>query len=600
MRPRRIRKLVSVALGLIVLGFAWFYLAPVPFGGSATYVVTHGVSMEPRFHSGDLAIVRSQSSYHVGEVVAYHNHQLHTIVLHRIIGREGDRYLFKGDNNSFVDPEHPVASQLIGALWLHIAGAGIRLQSIRSPIVMGALLFLGVLLLTGGVFTRGRRRRRGHGGAGASVAHAPGHPWRPARPALVVVVVGLLALVPFLLLALLAFTRAPSERSSFTIPYKQSGALSYTADATPGPVYPENRVVTGEPLFTQVLTTVEFRFSYRFESTARHALTGNASLSATLTSTSGWHTTLALGAPTYFRGDHALVTGTLDLPSLLALVRSFETTTKSPRGSYTLAIVPHVKASGSADQAPLHTTFSPEVRFLLSEYEAQPAASERGPLGAAQPATNPFDPSKAGSAQGSHLQPLSLSLGLARVSVETARTLALSAIAIIVGALLAILALIRPILAFMAPRRRDESAAILAHYRHLIVPVARISPPPGVPVIDVGDIDALARIAEHYDRSILHEATDRGESFWVTDESGQFRYAPSTQAFEHQPAAVAAAADQVTAQHRTTVEGEQGAQDAISPAEDWRAGDDPSLDESRAQARAAFASVTGLRWTAGS
>ena len=111
----------------------WFYFAPVQLGGSTTYVVTHGISMEPRFHTGDLAIVRSQSNYHVGEVVAYHNHQLHTIVLHRIIGREGDRYLFKGDNNNFVDPEHPVASQLIGALWIHIPGVGLRLQSIRSP-----------------------------------------------------------------------------------------------------------------------------------------------------------------------------------------------------------------------------------------------------------------------------------------------------------------------------------------------------------------------------------------------------------------------------------------------------------------------------------
>jgi hypothetical protein len=49
-------------------------------------------------------------------------------------------------------------------------------------------------------------------------------------------------------------------------------------------------------------------------------------------------------------------------------------------------------------------------------------------------------------------------------------------------------------------------------------------------VIDVADMDALARIAEHYERSILHEASPEGESFWVTDESGQFRYALGTPA----------------------------------------------------------------------
>ena len=59
----------------------------------------------------------------------------------------------------------------------------------------------------------------------------------------------------------------------------------------------------------------------------------------------------------------------------------------------------------------------------------------------------------------------------------------------------------------------------------MIIPVAHVTPLRGVPVIDVADIDALARVAEHYDRSILHEKTERGETFWVADESGQFRYA---------------------------------------------------------------------------
>ena len=148
------------ALGLIVLGCLWFWFAPVPLGGSTTYVVTRGISMEPRFHTGDLALVRSQSSYHVGEIVAYHSKMLHTIVLHRIIGRAGARYVFKGDNNNFIDPEHPVASQLVGALWLHIPGAGADLQSLRSPMLIGALVAVGVLLLTGVAFTRRRRLRR--------------------------------------------------------------------------------------------------------------------------------------------------------------------------------------------------------------------------------------------------------------------------------------------------------------------------------------------------------------------------------------------------------------------------------------------------------
>src|SRR5579862_5129445 len=105
MLTRHTRKLIAGALGLIVLGCVWFYFAPAGIGGSTTYVVTDGISMEPRFHTGDLVLVRSQSSYLVGEIVAYNSKMLHTIVLHRIVGRSGSRYLFKGDNNNFVDFE---------------------------------------------------------------------------------------------------------------------------------------------------------------------------------------------------------------------------------------------------------------------------------------------------------------------------------------------------------------------------------------------------------------------------------------------------------------------------------------------------------------
>jgi len=524
MRTRQVRKLISGALGLIVLGCLWFYLAPVGLGGTTSYVITRGISMEPRFHTGDLAIVRSQSSYHVGEVVAYHNKMLHTVVLHRIIGRAGPRYIFKGDHNNFIDTEHPAASQLMGALWLHIPGAGARLESIRSPLLVGVLVAIGTLFFAGFAFTQ-RRRRRMQRRAARSIPHPAGHlpqgAVEPVRRG--VLAVGILALLPFLGLALFAFTRPTVARRPFNSHYKQSGTLSYSAHATPGPAYPGNRAVTGDPLFTHVLKTVDLRFGYRFDSAAKHSLRGSASLSATIASTSGWKTTLALGEPTYFRGDRALVTGRLDLTSLLALLHSVETTTEV-KGSYTLTLIPRVSTTGSLDGLALHTTFAPTIPFSLSELEVQPAASGGGSLTGEESSASPLAPSTSSSATGTRNQPLFISLGVARVSVATARAIALGAIAILIGALLATLALLRPLLALVRPRQRDESAAIRARYGRLIVPVERVWQLPGVAVIDVADMEALVRIAEHYDRSILHERTDEGEAFWVTDESGQFRY----------------------------------------------------------------------------
>jgi signal peptidase I len=527
MRRHPLKKLLAGALGLIVLGCVWFYFAPSTLGGSTNYVVTHGISMEPLFHTGDLAIVRSQPSYHIGEIVAYHNKMLHVIALHRIIGREGNRYIFKGDNNDFIDPEHPRASQLIGALWIHIHGGGRFLQSFSSPARAGLLIALGMLLLMGGVFARKRRRRRRERRAEHSVPRAPRTlPLGPGEPVAAVMVIGTVALLPFVLLALLAFSRAPATRRAVQIPYKQSGKLSYSADVAPNAVYPEGVARTGEPLFTQLVNDINLRFDYKFAAKARHSLTSKGSFQLLLSASDGWHRTLQLGSPTYFKGNHATITGTLSLNSLLALAHSIEITTHVDSG-YAFAIVPTVITSGSVEGVPVHATFAPAVQFSVNsdEVSLQAGASRSSLLtaGTTSGATGQLTPSATGAAAGEQSQPRSLTLGPWRVSVSTARTLALSAIGVILAVVLAALALIGPLIALIAPRR-DEAASILARYRGLIIPVAHIAPLRGVPVIDVADMDALARIAEHYDRSILHETTAAGNAFWVADESGQFRY----------------------------------------------------------------------------
>jgi signal peptidase I len=521
MRRHPLKKLLATTLGIIVLGCMWFYFAPAPFGGSTTYVVTRGVSMEPHFHTGDLAIVRSQSSYHVGEVVAYHNKELHTIVLHRIIGRDGNRYIFKGDNNDFIDFEHPRASQLIGALWIHIPGAGATLQSIRSPALVGILVAGALLLLMGGVFVRRRRLRRRQRRAGQSPEHGHIHSPMPATDSVTMILaLGLIALLPFVMLAVLAFTRPSTKLHTVPVAYKQSGRFSYSADATPGPAYPGNVAVTGDPLFTSVLHEVNLRFGYAFASAAKHSLSGKASLSATLTSTSGWNTTFPLGSTTYFRGDHGGVSAALNLASLHALIQSVEKTTKVT-GSYTLTIIPHVSVTGNVEHLPMSATFSPLLEFSVSELEVKPTLG-----GSASSATTDlskasvFTPSASGSVPSKGYQPLFLSFKVARLSVGTARAVALIGIAVVIAGLIAMLAFLR-----LRERPGDEASSIRARYGHMIIPVGHVTQPDGTSVIDVADMEALVRIAEHYDRSILHETTAGGEAFWVTDESGQFRYA---------------------------------------------------------------------------
>jgi signal peptidase I len=153
---------------LLLAGAFWLFLAPPKIGGRSSYVITSGISMEPSFHAGDLAITRPAARYRVGEIAAYHSTLLHVVVLHRIIAIHGDRYVFKGDNNNFIDPTRPTRSQLIGALWVHIPHGGVALHWLHSPITAAVLCGLVALLLVGTGETKRRRSRRGKRGHGSA------------------------------------------------------------------------------------------------------------------------------------------------------------------------------------------------------------------------------------------------------------------------------------------------------------------------------------------------------------------------------------------------------------------------------------------------
>lgn len=336
--------------------------------------------------------------------------------------------------------------------------------------------------------------------------------------------IALAAAIPFALLALLAFTRPSSTTIATKLAYTEQGHLSYGARPPAGPAYPAEGLRTGDPIFTHVVGSVGLHYSYRFTSAARSDISGRAWLSALLASTSGWKTTIPLGAPAPFRGGRATAAARLDVSSLLALVSRVQSVT-GVRGSYTMTILPHVEFAGTIDGTPLHGTFAPATKFSLDELEIRPMSA----TGAA-PESSDLAPLFAKSATGTatvHRSRASrLSLGAIGMPTSLARAISLGGLALVACALGAAAVFVRP-------RRRDgETAEILSRYGSVIVPVERVWQLPGVAVIDVADIDALVRIAAHYERSILHERTEYGDAFWVSDESGQFRYAVWEQAEE--------------------------------------------------------------------
>jgi signal peptidase I len=151
-----------MVLAVVLLGWAWWStLAPTSVGGPASYVLTQGESMLPTIEPGGLIITRSEKHYEVGDVVAYHNRQLHSVVLHRIVAEDHGRFVLQGDNNDFLDGYRPTPDEVVGKKWLELPGAGGFVRLVQQPIHFALAMALATLLAVR-VPRRSRRRRRHH------------------------------------------------------------------------------------------------------------------------------------------------------------------------------------------------------------------------------------------------------------------------------------------------------------------------------------------------------------------------------------------------------------------------------------------------------
>lgn len=142
---RLVIELVSALLGLGLL-----VVVTLTLTGSMAWAVIAGVSMQPTFTAGDVAVVRPAADYRVGDVVAARNPDLNgKIVLHRVVDRIDGRLVTRGDNNDWVDSHRPRSEDVIGTVWLHLPGLGRVLALLFRPEVAAGIVFLGTVLVFG-------------------------------------------------------------------------------------------------------------------------------------------------------------------------------------------------------------------------------------------------------------------------------------------------------------------------------------------------------------------------------------------------------------------------------------------------------------------
>ena len=251
-------------------------------------------------------MVRPVSDYPVGDIVAYRSRQLHVTVLHRIVAiTRGGRYIFRGDNNSWRDPERVTREQLIGALWFAMPGLGGRPRSCarrrrwRSwPASRPRFCSAERAHARTGAPRRAGRSRV------AARADPLAHPRRRVLRALVI--------------ALLRWPPSPASRrrvehaqpadGAGTVELPPVGLVLLRRQHDRGHLRP-GHVTTGQPIFTRLAGPVQVQFAYTLRSLLADEVRGTAALSAVVSSPDGWMRKITLTPPAPFVWQRVAVAG---------------------------------------------------------------------------------------------------------------------------------------------------------------------------------------------------------------------------------------------------------------------------------------------------
>lgn len=467
------------------------------FAGGFTVVATHGSSMQPTYHAGDVVVVRDQPSYAVGDAVAYRSPLLDEVVLHRIVGTDGDGLLLQGDANDWLDPEQPTEDDLLGAAWLHVPKLGMLNGWVSRHRVLTGLAALAFLVAT--ATTADRRRST------VTTARDMHRSFTAGRPLTAALLVGLVACG---LLTALSWSRPVTAPGP--VGYTHEGAFTYTARATRGVVYDSARVSTGDPLFLALVDDVRVGFAYRFAVDEAAVAGGTIGLSADVTNGSGWSRTVEVAPPEEFVGTEADIAGGLDIGSIRAMAAAVAQAT-GESGAIAITLRPTVSVTADVAGGTLEDDFSPSLAYHLTDTQLRVADSndEEG---------EPLRATESGELLVPDRQPAVLAFAGREVAVSMARTLSLA---------MAVACALALVVALVSSRRTAElpdADRIARRWAGLLVQ-ADTGGMQSDRVVHVADMVALAKLAQASNRLILH---DRPRGVFLLDVDGtHYRHRPT-------------------------------------------------------------------------
>jgi signal peptidase I len=493
------RAVSTSAVAALVLAAVWLFW-PMTLGGGTTYVITHGISMEPRFHTGDLAILRSAGDYSVGDVVAYRSESLDTVVMHRIASLDGDRFVIQGDNNDWLDEDRPSKDEILGSLFIRIPQGGKALDALSSPVALAVIASAALALAGAARGPRGRHKHRPSTRRASSAFSMPIRA-RARQVALVSGAVALLAAVGGGVLLALPSTQTGTR----TVQVTQQGQFSYTGAAETGTTYPSGVITTGDPVYTKLTDGLTVTFQDTVSGPGLESVTGTAWLDLSVSTPDGWSAALGRGATASVANGTVTVSAEVDPARAAAFLTRHYTEIGASSGGASLNVTPTVQMTGTLAGQTFATDPMPALTFAI---DATALRVGGDPTAALAPTAQTAVVVDEVVSRTFPVLGVSIPIDLARIAAGVVLVLALVCLA--AGAWIG------------RPRRGDVADGFLVRHAARILPVVAFTP--GQTVVDVSDAESLHMVAERLDGLVLHHAGPTGQVLAVQDSDVTYRY----------------------------------------------------------------------------
>ena len=498
---------VRWVLGLLLAAAVWAQWAPPMWGGRTTYLVVNGTSMLPRFHAGELVAVQSAPQYSVGTLAAYRYPALHSVFFHEIVAAHGARYTFRGINNAYPDPFHPTATDILGSLSFSVANVGSWLAFWRQPF-HAALLVAAVSLVSLTWSSRKRRSKPMRWTKEVPTARARG-------PRFLSTVAGGLSglVVVAAVVAAWAYIAPTVVARPQVVSYAQDGHFGYQATVPKSVLYPDGRVTPGNPVAYPPAQTFEVTFTYHLQVPSGKSIGGTAALTTTVVSTSGWSQRLPGPSSITFHGSTVSLAQTVNVAQLFSTIGQVSAMTHDSSDTYEVIATASVHAVGMVGSHSILASDAPSLTFVV-----QPAW-----LQLAKPMTSSLvaylNPVHTGSMTAASVGANSLAAFGGQIPVSTARLFGPALLLLLGVGLLIVLRVQR-----QAERAMAEPTRIARQYASLLISVDALPFSPSSRSIRVGSMEGLVRLADQYERIILHAVGEDGCHIYLLENAGESYY----------------------------------------------------------------------------